>query len=367
MEELLAEERKSKFCECCMYDEDDDSMVTIVLNPQKEFISTSVEPVDSLTMGDEHLNTTPATKSDEFNKSSVENLVPIQSESGRNSRGDIELVDNITPADKEDVFDSSPNPTPSSNPLISDFFIPSFTPVERNDVILDEIEACLANNSIPTIVDDFNFDLEGDILLLEKLLNEEPSLSLPPKEVEFNPLKDIDDLVPRVSETFDMTFTNPLFDFESDFHLISNNLIFDIPIDESEMEPEVQDSHHMIDSLHEKFSDELAHIISPPENDPFCFEEDPDPGGDVLNHENFLIGDLTPTLLPVAFVEKSVNDKFTLDDEEWILILIKIFLPFFIFDVVSLILHSTGSEDTVFDPGISIAKWPLYLLSPRTN
>ena len=32
MEELLAEERKAKFCECCMYD-DDDSTITFVLNP----------------------------------------------------------------------------------------------------------------------------------------------------------------------------------------------------------------------------------------------------------------------------------------------------------------------------------------------
>jgi hypothetical protein len=154
-----------------------------------------------------------------------------------------------------------------------------------------------------------------------------------------------------------------------DFNLISNNPIFDIPSDESEIEPEVQDSHHMIDSLHEKFSDELSHIISPPENDPFCFEEDPDPGGDVFNHENFLIGDLIPILPPEVFVAKSVNDKFSFEDEEWIFILVKIFLPFFTFDVISLILHSTGSEDTVFDPGISIfcAKWPFYLLSPRTN
>nr|GFD41679.1 hypothetical protein [Tanacetum cinerariifolium] len=34
------------------------------------------EPVDSLSMGDEHLNTIPATESNEFIKSCVENLVP---------------------------------------------------------------------------------------------------------------------------------------------------------------------------------------------------------------------------------------------------------------------------------------------------
>jgi hypothetical protein len=186
IEELLNEERKTQFCECCMHD-DDDSMVTIVLNPKKESISPPVEPEDSLKMGDEHLNTIPATESDEFNKSSVENLVPIPSECGEISNGDFEIASNS--------------------------FYPSSTPVERSDVFLDEIEACLANDSIPKMVDHSNFDPEGDILLLEKLLNEEPSLSFPPKEVEFNPLKDIDDLVPRVSKTFNMTFTNPLFDF----------------------------------------------------------------------------------------------------------------------------------------------------------
>nr|GEV93478.1 hypothetical protein [Tanacetum cinerariifolium] len=39
------------------------------------------EPVDSLSMGDKHLNTILATESDEFIKSSVENLVPNLSES----------------------------------------------------------------------------------------------------------------------------------------------------------------------------------------------------------------------------------------------------------------------------------------------
>nr|GFA58636.1 hypothetical protein [Tanacetum cinerariifolium] len=44
-------------------------------------ISLIEEPVDSLIMGDEHLNTIPATESDEFIKSSVENLVSNPSES----------------------------------------------------------------------------------------------------------------------------------------------------------------------------------------------------------------------------------------------------------------------------------------------
>nr|GFC69436.1 hypothetical protein [Tanacetum cinerariifolium] len=37
---------------------------------------TPTEPIDSLSMGDEHLATIPATKSNKFIKSCVENLVP---------------------------------------------------------------------------------------------------------------------------------------------------------------------------------------------------------------------------------------------------------------------------------------------------
>nr|GEZ55339.1 hypothetical protein [Tanacetum cinerariifolium] len=42
---------------------------------------TPSEPIDSLSMGDEHLDTISATESDEFIKSYVENLVPNPSES----------------------------------------------------------------------------------------------------------------------------------------------------------------------------------------------------------------------------------------------------------------------------------------------
>nr|GFD25391.1 hypothetical protein [Tanacetum cinerariifolium] len=50
---------------------------------------TPSEPIDSLNVGDEHLNTILATKSDEFIKSSVENLVPNPSESEGESECDV--------------------------------------------------------------------------------------------------------------------------------------------------------------------------------------------------------------------------------------------------------------------------------------
>ncbi|GKF93133.1 hypothetical protein Tco_0279852, partial [Tanacetum coccineum] len=55
---------------------DDDEDYTVSITPD----SPTKEPVDSLIMEDDHLDTIPATKSDEVIKSSVENLVQIPSE-----------------------------------------------------------------------------------------------------------------------------------------------------------------------------------------------------------------------------------------------------------------------------------------------
>ncbi|GJU93807.1 hypothetical protein Tco_1318563 [Tanacetum coccineum] len=53
----------------------------------------------------------------------------------------------------------------------------------------DEIEACLTSDSIPPGIDGADFDPEGDILLHEKFLNDDPSSPLPPKELYYEDLK----------------------------------------------------------------------------------------------------------------------------------------------------------------------------------
>ncbi|GJX19938.1 reverse transcriptase domain-containing protein [Tanacetum coccineum] len=85
---------------------------------------------------------------------------------------------------------TSGNPTPSLDPILSTSF-PFLTPFEGGDFILEEIEACLTNDSIPPGIDDADFDSEGDLLLLEKLLNDDPSYPLPPKELHFKEIKTI--------------------------------------------------------------------------------------------------------------------------------------------------------------------------------
>nr|GEY72227.1 hypothetical protein [Tanacetum cinerariifolium] len=71
-EEQAANARYWKILACCDDDDDYDSAITLVLSIE--------EPVDSLSMGDEHLDIIPSTESDEVIKSSVEDLVPIPSE-----------------------------------------------------------------------------------------------------------------------------------------------------------------------------------------------------------------------------------------------------------------------------------------------
>ncbi|GJV51749.1 reverse transcriptase domain-containing protein [Tanacetum coccineum] len=82
----------------------------------------------------------------------------------------------------------SGNPTLSLDPILSTSF-PSLTPFEGGDFILEEIEACLTNDSIQPGIDAADFDPEGDLLLLEKLLNDDPSSPLPPKELHFEEIK----------------------------------------------------------------------------------------------------------------------------------------------------------------------------------
>ncbi|GKD33005.1 reverse transcriptase domain-containing protein [Tanacetum coccineum] len=76
----------------------------------------------------------------------------------------------------------SGNPTPSLDPIITTSS-PSLTPFEGGDFVLEEIEACLTSNSISTRIDDADFDPEGDILVLEKFLNDDPSS--PPLQKNF--------------------------------------------------------------------------------------------------------------------------------------------------------------------------------------
>nr|GFC41197.1 hypothetical protein [Tanacetum cinerariifolium] len=69
-EEQAAKARYWKIPACCGDDDDD---YNFAITP----ILSTEETENSLSIGDEHLDTIPATESDEVIKSSVEDLVPI--------------------------------------------------------------------------------------------------------------------------------------------------------------------------------------------------------------------------------------------------------------------------------------------------
>ncbi|GJW14300.1 reverse transcriptase domain-containing protein [Tanacetum coccineum] len=97
---------------------------------------------------------------------------------------------------------TSGNPTPL-DPIIS-YSSPSFTPFEGGDFVLEEIEACLSNDSIPPGIDAADFDPEGDIRLLERLLNEDPSPNLPPMKNDDLKQVDVTMTKPSIEEPLEL-------------------------------------------------------------------------------------------------------------------------------------------------------------------
>nr|GFA24383.1 reverse transcriptase domain-containing protein [Tanacetum cinerariifolium] len=89
----------------------------------------------------------------------------------------------------QDVLDFQYNPKSSSPALVSDDLIfesdsckepivksssPTLTPFGESDFFLEEIKDFLNDDSIPTGIENSVYDPEGDILFLEKYLNEDP-------------------------------------------------------------------------------------------------------------------------------------------------------------------------------------------------
>ncbi|GJW71678.1 hypothetical protein Tco_0128595 [Tanacetum coccineum] len=347
----------------------------------------TMEPEVSLSMGDEHLSTILEKESDEFIKSSVEDLVPIPSESEdtfeSDSDCDLPSCDNFSSIDiprgnsmtfSNPLFDSNDDFTSSDDESLSDEDVPEdnvkiysnplfefddeyisrdvnplfdevlediesedsyvskldepvllVTPLSKlnedecfdpgGDFVLEEIDACLTSDSIPPEINDDDFDPEGDILLLENLLNDDPLSPLPPKEFNFEELKVIKSDVST--------------DIEDDYHDSEGDIIY-------------------LESL--LIKDTIPNL--PPEvfldRDPRSLEDEPDKD-DLKNivkvfnpgiHEKFF----SPTYVKLPF-----------EDHHYLSLtyVIRIFLPYFTYPVDSSLPFSSGSEDIIFDPGIS--------------
>nr|GEX56012.1 hypothetical protein [Tanacetum cinerariifolium] len=241
-EEQAANARCWKIPDCC--DDNDDSAI-----PPNE-------PVDSLSMGDEHLNTISVTKSDEFIKSYVKNLSPNPSESEGESECDMPAREEFTTFlnflfDAECEFDSKSLLDHDSS------IIPSSSKI---DSLLDEFANELTLlKSIPPRIDKTNCHPENEICLTKRLLYDNSS----PR-----PLKEF---VSENSNAEIESFSPSSIPFEdSDSHMEEIDLSFTL---DDPMLPAIEDDDYDSERdilIHEEFLDNYS--LSLPVNESYHFD-----------------------------------------------------------------------------------------------
>nr|GFA81752.1 hypothetical protein [Tanacetum cinerariifolium] len=283
-EEQAANAQYWKILACC----DDDDGYNSAITPS--------EPVDSLSMGDEHLNTILMTESDELIKSCVENLVPnpseFEGENGYDVLACFTTFSNIL-FDAVYEFDSSDNQSLSdedfleeifSNPLFEEEIISTKIDLHHYNAESDLIESMLNHDSsiissslkINSLLDEFAGELtllksispgidktdcypEKDIRLIERLLYNNSS-PRPPKEFVFeNSNADIESFSP-----------SPIPDENSDSRMEEIDLSFNL---DDPMPPSIKDDDYdskmdvlILEELLDNYS------LSLPVNESFHFD-----------------------------------------------------------------------------------------------
>nr|GEW86702.1 hypothetical protein [Tanacetum cinerariifolium] len=295
----------------CYDDDDDDEDYTIAVTP----VLSIEEPDNSLSMGDEHLDTIPATESDEFIKSSVENLIPIPSKSEGipDHMCDVPFHDNSPPlaVSKDQIKDFSESNDEFSSPDDDSFSIDKIDYVEASPPDSELVSSEVMEIVIPEVrgIDDIRLTIKDDILretllnvnhLFAKIeaLNDNPiPLYDPITKSSSTPLNSLleetnnfDNSLPEFT-----TFSNVLFDAKYEFDTSDDHSCFDEdvlekiiskPLFEEEIIPMKMDQHYdnaesdlmeslrthdssllissKIDSLLDEFADELALLKSIP-------------------------------------------------------------------------------------------------------
>nr|GEX72744.1 hypothetical protein [Tanacetum cinerariifolium] len=304
-------------------DDDDDEDYTVVITP--DFLIT-----DSLIIENEHLDTIPETESDEFIKSSVKNLVPIPSES--------EDFSNIeSECDMPNCDDSQTTKFSTiSNPLFNDstssddesshgevihemsFKTYSNPLFDFDEEIISSEFNSIHNKDLDSTPKNDRFDTKS--YHLESLLNRDTLIASSPKFdsllEEFSGELAYTDLIPQ-------GINEANCDPEEDIHLVER-LLYDnsspIPVEDSD-----------------PFMEEIDLFLASDGSIPLGIDSDySDAEGDNISLERLLHEDPIPLLNILDFSN-----------------VVRVFLPFFTYPVISSILLSSGSEDTIFDPGNS--------------
>ncbi|GJX55558.1 hypothetical protein Tco_0285455 [Tanacetum coccineum] len=178
------------------YDDDDEESSIPLRDIISELpLSVTITPdlpiIDSLIMEDEHLNTIPEMESGEENESSVEDLVPIPSESEdtSGSESDLPLCDDFSPINvyeeksvtfSNPLFDSNDDFTSSDDESLSDEDIPKDNVKIYSNPLFEFNDEYISSDALlVTPLSDFNedeyFDPGGDVDDIEFLLHRDPS------------------------------------------------------------------------------------------------------------------------------------------------------------------------------------------------
>ncbi|GKE27420.1 hypothetical protein Tco_1442804, partial [Tanacetum coccineum] len=341
-----------KYAAACRY------MLSVTCDDEDDYIPLAIttgllieEPDNSLKMGDEHLDTIPATESDEVIKSSVENLVPIPSEFEgiSDDTSDVPNCDNNCVVESLVNRDTSIVHSSKINPIFEEFTgelahiapIPpgiveaEFDPnddTSSDDDEFEDIEYVSLEEVNEVDQEKEEFDLDDilqiqDIILREKLLNVTRLISNI-ESLKDNPIPIMD------SDSTDTSLSyldNSLPEFES----------FSDHTEETRSgSTTTHDNYSLLE--YESFHFDNPSLPRPPLEPPDIEILKPEINKfDVLyNDESFEPRGDENVVVPN--VEE--DNSFTF--------VIRIFLPFITYPEVSPLSSFTGSEDTIFDPGI---------------
>ncbi|GJS93496.1 hypothetical protein Tco_0800464 [Tanacetum coccineum] len=258
----------------------------------------TLEPEDSLIIGDEHPRTIPQKESDEFIKSCVEDLIPIPSESKDISGSDSECIlpsDDESLSDEdipEDNFKIYPNPLfKFDDEYISSDVNPLF------DEVLEDIECKVSYDSILN---------ESTFLVTPLFDSNEDECFTPSDDVEILLHRDPSTpIISVVSILKGFTDKPPLEENDDLFELESKKndwkkILYDNPIDDLIFDPggEVDE----IDAF--LYIDILTNI----KDDLYDSE------GDVLYLESLLSDDTTPSPPPEVFLDHDLRSLRDIND-----------------------------------------------------
>nr|GEX23980.1 hypothetical protein [Tanacetum cinerariifolium] len=382
----------------CFNDDDDEEDYTSAITPDEPVLSIE-EPDKSLSMRDEHLDTIPTTESDEFIKSSVENLIliPSESEGIPEHMCDVLSHDNSLPLDvSKDLFEDFSKSNEEFSSIDDDSFsIDNIDYVEATPPDSELVSSEVMEMVIPEvggIDDDIILTIKDDILR-EKLLN--VNLFIAKIEaLNANPTPSSDCKTKSSSTSFNSLleetntsdkslpeFETFCFDVEEissgsttthpDISLSKYEAFYDDHVKETSSGSPTTHSDSSLYALFifdlsinpsppadrsdfYEFTDELIPFISPPEYDCFLFKVKP-------NSRDFtkdVVEDISPTKEPQVLntlpthPSLQLNMKFQPSSEYLFTYVVRIFLPFLVYLVAPHYLLYLRNEDAIFDPGI---------------